>query len=52
MSQIDEWSPLADMLANLIGKYAAQLDLDSLPDPLPYTEESSEKDRKKDLQAA
>lgn len=30
---IDEWSGFADLLASLIGKYAADLDLDNLPDP-------------------
>ena len=29
----DEWSGFADLLANLIEKYAAVLDLDNLPDP-------------------
>lgn len=29
---VDEWSGLADMLANLIEKYASVLDIDSLPD--------------------
>ena len=29
----DEWSGLADLLANLIEKYAAVLDLDNLPEP-------------------
>ncbi len=29
----DEWSGFADLLTNLIEKYAAVLDLDSLPDP-------------------
>ena len=30
----DEWSGLADLLANLIEKYATVLDLDNLPEPL------------------
>ena len=30
---IDEWSGFADLLASLIEKYAADLDLDNLPDP-------------------
>ena len=30
---IDEWSGFANLMANLIAKYAAELDLDSLPDP-------------------
>lgn len=29
----DEWNGLADLLANLIEKYAAELDIDNLPDP-------------------
>ena len=29
----DEWSCLADFLANMMEKYAGQMDLDSLPDP-------------------
>ena len=28
----DEWSRLADMLANLIEKYASELDIENLPD--------------------
>ena len=30
----DEWSGFADLLANLIEKYAAVLDIDNLPEPL------------------
>lgn len=30
---IDEWSGFADLMASLIEKYAADLDLDNLPDP-------------------
>ena len=29
----DEWSGFADWMASLIEKYAADLDLDNLPDP-------------------
>ena len=29
----DEWSGLADFLANMMEKYASRMDLDSLPDP-------------------
>ena len=32
----DEWSGLADFLANVIAKYACEMDLDSLPDPNQY----------------
>ena len=30
----DEWSGLADFLANMIEKYAVELDIDALPDPV------------------
>jgi hypothetical protein len=30
---IDKWSGLADLLANLIEKYASDLELDDFPDP-------------------
>ncbi|MCM1045810.1 MAG: hypothetical protein NC417_09890 [Candidatus Gastranaerophilales bacterium] len=29
---VDEWSRLADLLANLIEKYASELDIDNMPD--------------------
>ena len=32
----DEWGPFAEMLANLIAKYADELDFDHLPDPDYY----------------
>ena len=31
---IDEWNGFAVLLANMIEKYAGELDLDSLPDPM------------------
>ena len=31
---IDEWNGLAVLLADMIEKYAGDLDLDSLPDPV------------------
>lgn len=31
---VDKWNGLAVLLANLIEKYAADLDIDSLPDPV------------------
>ena len=40
---VDEWSGFAALLANLIEKYAAVLDLDALPD-LVIEEAVSEKD--------
>ena len=33
MYENDVWSGLADFLANMIEKYAEQMDLDALPDP-------------------
>lgn len=30
-----DWNGLADLIANLITKYAGVLDLDNLPDPMP-----------------
>lgn len=34
--QKDEWATLADLLANLIAKYAEEIDFDQLPDPDYY----------------
>jgi hypothetical protein len=31
---IDEWSGFADLLANLIEKYASELDVENMPAPL------------------
>lgn len=31
--QPNEWSPLSELLSNLIVKYADALDIDSMPDP-------------------
>ncbi|VTS12872.1 hypothetical protein [Streptococcus pseudoporcinus] len=31
----NDWNGLADLIANLITKYAGVLDLDSLPNPTP-----------------
>jgi hypothetical protein len=44
---IDEWSGLASLLANLIEKYASELDIDTLPDPpaMGTEEECDEKIR-------
>lgn len=45
----DEWSGFADLLANLIEKYASELDIEDMPDPLAVldtgsTVEKTEKD--------
>ena len=34
--QKDEWGPFADLLANLIAKYAEEIDFVQLPDPDYY----------------
>lgn len=34
MPMVDEWNGFAVLLANLIEKYAGELDLDALPDPV------------------
>ncbi len=39
MSMDSDWNGLADLIANLITKYAGVLDLDNLPDPMPVNEE-------------
>lgn len=33
MREYDEWSGLADFLANMVEKYVCEMDLDLLPDP-------------------
>ena len=37
---INEWSGLADLLENLITKYASELNIDELPDPEVSYEEA------------
>ena len=37
---INEWTGLADLLANLITKYASELNIDVLPDPEISDEEA------------
>ena len=43
---LDEWSGLADMLANLIEKYAADLDIGDMPNTSIKTENKVEKREK------
>ncbi len=38
----DEWSGLADLLANLIEKYASNLEVDDMPVPMTQVEENNE----------
>ena len=40
----DEWSGFADLLANLIEKYAAVLDIENLPEP-PICLDSEKKEK-------
>ena len=35
----DNWNGFANLLANLVEKYAAVLDIDNLPEPLSFFEE-------------
>ena len=44
----DEWSGFADLMANLIEKYAAVLDIDNLPDK---REDNSLKESKLNLES-
>ena len=50
---IDEWSGFADLLANLIEKYASELDVESLPVPavLLADQDSAAADKKESVQA-
>lgn len=43
MSIEDEWNGLADLLANLIAKYASELGIDDMPSPNRNREYSSSK---------
>ena len=37
----DEWNGFADLLANLIEKYAEDLEIDRLPNPSVYIDKST-----------
>ena len=46
---IDEWSGFADLLANLIEKYASELDVENLPAPaVPLEDQDSAATGKKE----
>ena len=45
MKNVDEWSTFANLLGNLIAKYADVLDIDSLPD-LDISSEDTKEDTK------
>ncbi len=36
VNRSDEWRPLADLLADLIAKYAYEINFEELPDPEKY----------------
>ncbi len=40
MRNDNEWSAFANLLGNLIAKYADVLDIDSLPDPIIISEDT------------
>lgn len=44
MLLIDEWTPLAGFLGEMIEKYISQLDIDSLPDPDEFFQKQNKKD--------
>ena len=53
---VDEWSGFAALLANLIEKYAAVLDLDALPDrvieeAVPEKDESNKNIHENDIES-
>ena len=43
---IDEWSGFADLLANLIEKYASELDVENLPAPAVPLEDARQQIKK------
>ncbi len=45
----DEWNGRADMLANLIEKYASELDIENLPDITGDNHEEDDRRKVKDL---
>lgn len=40
MNNENEWTPLSELLSNLIAKYADDLDIDAMPDPDTALEEA------------
>lgn len=46
---VDKWNGLAVLLTNLIEKYAADLDIDSLPDPIVAERESKKSNADKNV---
>jgi len=48
----NDWNGLADLIANLITKYAGVLELDNLPDPMPVHKCSLNKNKKNSFDIA
>ena len=46
---VDKWNGLAVLLTNLIEKYAADLDIHSLPDPVFIEREDEKSDTNKNV---
>ncbi len=46
---IDEWNGLAVLLADMIEKYAGELDLDALPDPVFLEDKITNHDTNKNV---
>ena len=44
---VDEWSGFADLLANLIGKYASVLDIEHMPARLVVTDKKDDTEKNK-----
>ena len=44
---VDEWSGFADLLANLIGKYAAVLDIEHMPARLVVIDKKDDTEKNK-----
>jgi hypothetical protein len=49
MPMVDKWNGLAVLLTNLIEKYAVDLDIESLPDPVFIEREGEKCDTDKDV---
>ncbi|GAA0060156.1 hypothetical protein [Streptococcus canis] len=45
----NNWNGLADLIANMITKYAGVLDLDNLPTPMPVNNSKEDKNKEKSI---
>ena len=45
----NNWNGLADLIANMITKYAGVLDLDNLPTPMPVNNPKEDKNKDKSI---